>query len=135
MAAGLSPIVYDAAALHLPLTGLMRGQCRWPVNDAGPGQPHLFCGQPSGAGVYCRHHLLRAVGRGTESERSAHRALERERLPPLRHGSRETAEGGKRDRAGPAHSEGKGDRPSGLMARPAGAARAKGAEQPREVRS
>jgi hypothetical protein len=45
-----------------PLALLERYQCRWAVNDAGPGETHLFCGLPAKAS-YCEHHTLRAYGR------------------------------------------------------------------------
>lgn len=45
--------------------------CMWPVNDGGP---YLFCGHAKfGKYAYCEHHHERSRGRGTESERRAHR--------------------------------------------------------------
>lgn len=38
-----------------PLFDLARNQCRWPVNDAEPGETHLFCGIATEAS-YCDHH-------------------------------------------------------------------------------
>ena len=31
-----------------PIYDLEEGECRWPVNDAAPGEEHLFCGLPHG---------------------------------------------------------------------------------------
>lgn len=54
---------YDAAAMHLRLEDLRGHQCRWPVNDAQRGEPHLFCGHRSVDGSsYCAHHKARAAG-------------------------------------------------------------------------
>ena len=40
-----------------PLLMLNANDCRWPVNDAHPHEPHLFCGVDAGVGErYCRHH-------------------------------------------------------------------------------
>lgn len=58
-------------AAPIPLLELHDGMCRWPIGD---GKPYLFCGQGSGAAVYCEHHAALSRGRGTESERVAHRA-------------------------------------------------------------
>lgn len=45
--------------------------CTWPLNDGGP---YLFCGHAKfGKYAYCEHHHERSRGRGTVSERSAHR--------------------------------------------------------------
>lgn len=60
----------------IPLVDLRPGDCKWAVNDAGVGEVHLFCGNPA-IGSYCRDHFVRSLGRGTETERSAHRSLER----------------------------------------------------------
>lgn len=62
-----SKIVYDAASLHVALVDLAAGQCRFPVNDAGEGEPHLFCGQPIRRGSYCAHHHERATARVCEA--------------------------------------------------------------------
>lgn len=67
------------------LADLERRQCRFPLRGAG--EATRFCaveisaadwlpGQPGGS--YCRFHRGITRGRGTEEERSAHRALERE---------------------------------------------------------
>jgi len=49
--------------------------CTWPLNDGGP---YLFCGHAKfGKYSYCEHHHERSRGRGTDSERSAHRVSER----------------------------------------------------------
>lgn len=48
--------------LRLPIGELRLNQCRWPVNDAAPGETHLFCGlatQP--AKSYCAHHEARKL--------------------------------------------------------------------------
>ncbi|MGE0425279.1 MAG: GcrA family cell cycle regulator [Reyranellaceae bacterium] len=60
---GRSPYVYDATSHHPPLVELSPRDCRFPVNDAKPGELHLFCGMPAApAGPYCRHHALRCRG-------------------------------------------------------------------------
>ncbi|TIX55572.1 MAG: hypothetical protein E5V25_28965, partial [Mesorhizobium sp.] len=75
---GISPHVYDAASLHVPLEALKPRECRWPVNAAALGEEHLFCGQATAEErSYCPHHCRRAVGAGTPHERAAPRALER----------------------------------------------------------
>lgn len=67
---------YDAASRRLPLADLEWRDCRFPVNDAARGETHLFCGAPtSGNTRWCRHHLMRVKGSGTEGERKAHRDL------------------------------------------------------------
>lgn len=49
--------------------------CSWPVND---GAPYLFCGHTRlGRYSYCSMHHKLSRGRGTDSERSAHRVSER----------------------------------------------------------
>lgn len=53
-------VAYDAASLHLPLDQLDARQCRFAVNDAAPGEPHLFCGHAVLSGRYCQHHSARA---------------------------------------------------------------------------
>lgn len=58
----------------LPMLKLKPGMCKWPVNDAAPGEFHLFCASPA-EGPYCECHRQRSIGKGTESERSAHRTL------------------------------------------------------------
>ena len=48
--------------------------CTWPLNDGGP---YLFCGHAKfGKYAYCEHHHERSRGRGTISERAAHRGVE-----------------------------------------------------------
>lgn len=42
-----------------PLMAMGHSQCRWPVNDAEPGELHLFCGQASD-GSYCPQHMALA---------------------------------------------------------------------------
>lgn len=40
-----------------PLAELGRHDCRWPVNDAGQGEVHLFCGAAAAEGKsYCADH-------------------------------------------------------------------------------
>lgn len=49
--------------------------CSWPVND---GAPYLFCGHSRlGKYSYCAMHRELSRGRGTDSERSAHRVSDR----------------------------------------------------------
>ncbi|TGQ11208.1 hypothetical protein EN858_14900 [Mesorhizobium sp. M4B.F.Ca.ET.215.01.1.1] len=43
-----------------PLMMLNANECRWPVNDAGRDELHLFCGHPTETS-YCEHHASRAV--------------------------------------------------------------------------
>lgn len=57
---GIAPHVYDDTSRHVALLALKDGDCRWPVNGAGRGESHLFCGQPSGLSSYCPHHCRRA---------------------------------------------------------------------------
>jgi hypothetical protein len=52
---------YDAGSRRLPLVDLGRHDCRFAVNDAAPGEEHLFCGQPVAPdSPYCPHHSTRA---------------------------------------------------------------------------
>ncbi len=56
-----SPFVYDATSRHLELVALSRRDCRFPVNEAAPGEAHFFCGHPAAPdSPYCRHHSMRA---------------------------------------------------------------------------
>lgn len=48
----------DAAAKTL--ADLAWSECRWPVNDAAPGEQHLFCAAPRGNGPYCPFHARQA---------------------------------------------------------------------------
>ncbi|MGQ2906714.1 MAG: GcrA family cell cycle regulator [Aliihoeflea sp.] len=67
---------YDAASRRLPLADLEWRDCRFPVNDAARGETHLFCGAATfGNTRWCRHHLMRVKGTGTEGERKATRDL------------------------------------------------------------
>lgn len=44
-----------------PLIEIKANECRWPVNDASPGQAHLFCGLPvKPIHPYCPTHCTRA---------------------------------------------------------------------------
>jgi len=57
------PVDVDIPApepLAVPLVELGAG-CKWPVNNAAPGELHLFCGAArEGFGPYCPHHAARA---------------------------------------------------------------------------
>lgn len=60
---------YDAASRHVPLVDLEAGDCRFPVNHAAAGEPHLFCGARREPGCsYCAHHAARASGRYSADE-------------------------------------------------------------------
>lgn len=64
---------YDDNCLYVRLVDCEG--CTWPLNDGGP---YLFCGHAKfGKYAYCEHHHERSRGRGTESERRAHRLSER----------------------------------------------------------
>lgn len=55
--------VYDAEAKRVPLAELGWRDCKFPVNDAAPGETHLFCGMPQDPGSsYCAHHMQRCCG-------------------------------------------------------------------------
>lgn len=59
---------YDAGSRRLPLVDLDRHDCRFAVNDAAPGEEHLFCGHAIAPGSpYCPHHTARAFN-GVVSE-------------------------------------------------------------------
>lgn len=54
---------FDRTTRAVPLAELGRGECRFAVNDAAVGEPHLFCGASAQPGLpYCRHHARRAYG-------------------------------------------------------------------------
>lgn len=56
---------------------ITHGLCKWPLwgTDETIGD---CCGAPrDGDSNYCEHHAARSVGSGTESERTAHRVLEK----------------------------------------------------------
>jgi len=55
--AGAAPATPSAAKL---LADLAWHECRWPVNNAAPGEQHLFCAARRGNGPYCHAHALRA---------------------------------------------------------------------------
>jgi hypothetical protein len=64
------------------LRDLQDGECRWPLDAPdGHSETFLFCAAPidgpAWPGCYCAHHRRVMRGVGTESERSAHRVLER----------------------------------------------------------
>ncbi|MFP1634105.1 GcrA family cell cycle regulator [Zhengella sp. ZM62] len=52
---------YDATALNVSMTELKPGMCKWPVNNAAKGDPHLFCGHETEkpGSSWCKHHGLR----------------------------------------------------------------------------
>ena len=75
----IDPDDYDAAAPARPLEKLGMFDCRFAVNDAARGEPHLFCARPAeDAYSYCAHHRLRMKGAGTVGERQATAVLRRE---------------------------------------------------------
>lgn len=47
-----------ATGAPVPLAALACGQCRWPIDDPGPGRMHaaLFCAGPAVDGGYCDAH-------------------------------------------------------------------------------
>lgn len=56
----------------IPMLMLTAGRCKWPINDGGP---FLFCGEAKKSDrPYCAFHNMAALGKGTESERSAVRS-------------------------------------------------------------
>ncbi|WP_273792398.1 GcrA family cell cycle regulator [Brucella anthropi] len=58
-----------AAPLFLPLADLDRSQCRFPVNDAAPGEQHLFCGHPVKIeSSFCGHHHRRVFVRPSKAD-------------------------------------------------------------------
>lgn len=63
-------IAPDQSEHAVSLFDVRGDQCRWPLNDAGPG--FLFCGakQEDGCSYCTRHHMI-ARGSGTRSERNA----------------------------------------------------------------
>lgn len=74
------PLVIPAVIVcrEITLMELQRGDCRWPTNTPEPFEGFLFCGSPVDEGrSYCPGHYLISVGRGTESERSAIRWLQK----------------------------------------------------------
>ncbi|MCD1266051.1 hypothetical protein B5M44_24955 [Shinella sumterensis] len=68
------PQAYDATATLKRLFELGAHECRWPI--IGSKADTLFCGHRA-AGVYCDHHQLRSVGKGTISEQRAPNDLRR----------------------------------------------------------
>jgi hypothetical protein len=65
---------YDATALLKRLFELGAKECRWPIS--GTKADILFCGHKA-EGIYCHHHRLRSVGKGTISEQRAPNDLRR----------------------------------------------------------
>ncbi len=65
---------YDATATLKRLFELTAAECRWPITGAKADT--RFCGHPA-KGVYCDHHQLRSVGKGTISEQRASNDLRR----------------------------------------------------------
>jgi GcrA cell cycle regulator len=63
----------DVFPLHIPFDLLDRKTCHWPYGDG----PFTFCGCEVLDGPYCYPHKLQSIGKGTASERSAARVLER----------------------------------------------------------
>jgi hypothetical protein len=62
----------DVEALNVPLVELRDSHCRWPVS--GERAATLFCGRLRlEASSYCPAHHDLSVGRGTSTERAAHR--------------------------------------------------------------
>jgi GcrA cell cycle regulator len=58
-------------ARRVPIEQLQAGECRWAVNDAKPGEDHLFCGAKARAGSsYCKAHQAVSVS-GYEVELNA----------------------------------------------------------------
>lgn len=56
----------------MDLMMLNEHRCKWPINDGGP---FLFCGEAKKSDrPYCAFHNMAALGKGTESERSAVRS-------------------------------------------------------------
>jgi hypothetical protein len=79
-----APVVQSCNSLGRLLVDLSSHQCRFPLR--GEGAAMRFCAVEIGpdewqpgrsGGSYCRHHRLVTTGRGTESERTAHRVLEK----------------------------------------------------------
>jgi hypothetical protein len=57
------PVLTPAGESHgagRTLQMLQAHQCKWPVNDAGSGELHLFCALPA-EGPYCQHHKRRST--------------------------------------------------------------------------
>ncbi len=64
----------STAGIGLYVSMMDNTGCTWPLNDGGP---YLFCGHVKfGKYSYCEHHHERSRGRGTISERAAHRVSE-----------------------------------------------------------
>lgn len=77
--------LFDSTGYQLPgvqpiaFVAIGRGECRFPINshDSHNGPEMPCCGSETGGMVYCPAHMSIARGRGTESERTAHRAFRR----------------------------------------------------------
>ncbi len=52
-------VSYEAKLCGKPMMMLQAKDCRWAVNDAEPGETHLFCGLPAET-AYCSHHTARS---------------------------------------------------------------------------
>lgn len=83
----------NADALWVRIDELNAHECKWPVNDAKPGETHRFCGAPSKDGsVYCAaHHNVaynaaprRPRKTGADAIKAALDRMERARRPTLR---------------------------------------------------
>lgn len=68
-------VIDDRSIEGYALADLDRDQCRWPVNNSNHSAGHRFCGAPGSP--YCEKHMKMSRGRGTESERTAAKVLER----------------------------------------------------------
>jgi hypothetical protein len=87
IAGQFAPLASSCNSLGRILVDLDSHQCRFPLR--GEGAATRFCAVEiapdewlpgKSGGSYCRHHRLIAAGRGTESERTAHRVLEKAAL-------------------------------------------------------
>lgn len=52
-------VPHEAKLCGKPMMMLKAMECRWAVNNAEPGETHLFCGLPA-EGSYCAHHKSRS---------------------------------------------------------------------------
>lgn len=75
----LPPLPPPPETAVIYMDALNRGLCKWPLWGEFEG-PYVSecCGSPrADDGPYCAYHSARHSGRGSESERSAHRTLEK----------------------------------------------------------
>lgn len=75
MLTGPTPTSIPIECRNVTLMERGPGECCFPTNSGGP---FTYCGLPAESGSYCEFHYQLMHGSGTESERSAHRVLERE---------------------------------------------------------